>query len=100
MLSLTSVGDYLSISYNDFLATFDMPFLPAVGGDLYVYDNAFLTSLAGFTSLATVGGDLNISYNSTVYNCLSQAEAEAFAATINVAGSIDVSGNGAYIPCP
>ena len=43
----------------------------------------------------TGGGSLRISNT----DCLSQAEAEAFAASISVGGYVTVEGNGADYPC-
>jgi len=46
-------------------------------------------------SLTTVGRQLYIHANA----CLSQDEAEVFAASIDVGGDVIVSGNGANYPC-
>ena len=66
-----------------------------MGGTLTIGGNASLTSLDGRPSLTTVTWLLLIQDNA----CLSQAEAEAFAAFINVDGAVTVSGNGADFPC-
>jgi hypothetical protein len=55
-----------------------------------VQENDVLTSLEGLSGLEVVHGDLNISRNPQ----LSQSEAEAFAARLEVAGEVIVQGNG------
>jgi len=90
-----SVGDDLYIRMNDSLTSVDMPSLSSVGDRLLIENNEQLTSLGGFSNLSSVGGDLYIAYN----NCVSQDEADAFAASLNVGGSISVSHNGADYPC-
>jgi len=46
-------------------------------------------------NLTTVGGDLDIFDNT----CLSQTLADDFAASIDVAGDVNVWSNGDYYPC-
>lgn len=66
-----------------------------MGGSLWILSNPSLTSLEGRASLDSVGEDLSIRYNA----CLSQDEAEAFAASIDVGGTLYLSDNGANYPC-
>ena len=119
---LTSVGEDLYINNNPALTSFDIPaltFLGGIGGGfvgignnpaltnlaglsslesvgyLYIYFNGSLTSLDGLSSLETVSWDLGIWDN----DCLSQGEAEAFAAGLIAGGVVDVYDNGANYPC-
>ncbi len=57
-----------------------------LGGKLVISRNTLLTGLSG---LERVGDRLEISQNKS----LSQSDAEAFAAGLEVAGEIEVSGN-------
>ena len=116
--SLTAVDGFLGILDNDDLANlWGLSSLESLGG-LVIEGNGCLTSLAGVTSLESVGG-LSISNNATlaslnglsglatvgagVYifenDCLSQAEAEAFAVGLTEYGIIEVRDNGANYPC-
>jgi len=87
--SLGDVGDELFISANDSLETLaGLENVQSMEKLRLIYNQA-LMSLDGLSGLKTVRGDLTIKDNPE----LSQAEAEAFAARIDVAGSIEVSGN-------
>ncbi len=115
---LVSVGDILFIEENDALTTIDLPALETIGGDLQlhgddalsvvalpalttvgddlqVYGNASLDSLTGLSALTAVGDALDIRENP----CLSQADAESFATSIEVGGEVMVEDNGADHPC-
>lgn len=87
LANLERVGGELLVHFNDSLAS---PQLTRVRecGELFVASNASITEL-GLDALATVSGDLSILANPV----LSQADAEAFAAQLEVGGAIDVSGN-------
>ena len=92
---LASVDGALVLYQNASLTSVEIPNLTAVGGDLWISHNASLASLAGFATQTTVGGALLINGN----DCLRQSEAEAFAASIEVQGAVDVYDNGANYPC-
>jgi len=94
-LDITSVSQDVNICWNDALPKLDVPDLTTVGSTLHIWDNDSLSSLSGLSGLATVGDNLMI--NSHV--CLSQAEAETFAAGVDVSGGVDVFDNGADYPC-
>ena len=122
--ALSSVGDDLYISYNTALTSIDMPALTTVVDMLFIHDNAALTSL-DMSALTTVGGPMklndttltsldglssltSVGIYSTAYDgslcihgnaCLSQDEAEAFAAGLDVVGHVTVSQNGEDYPC-
>ena len=66
------------------------PGLMAVDNDLEIRDNPGLTSLTGLASLRSVGSILTITGNTA----LPEAEAEAFAAGLDVGFKTDVSDNG------
>jgi hypothetical protein len=66
-----------------------------VGSTLHIWDNDSLAGLSGLSGLTSVGDNLIIAS----HVCLSQAEAEAFAAGVSVAGGVDVYNNGADYPC-
>jgi hypothetical protein len=90
LVGLERVGGVVSIRYNAALPTLvGLGALASVGG-LEVQGNDVLTSLDGLSSLEVVHGDLDISRNPQ----LSQSEAEAFAARLDVAGEVIVQGNG------
>ncbi len=90
LVGLERVGGVVSIRYNAALPTLvGLGALASVGG-IEVQGNDVLTSLEGLSSLQVVHGDLNISRNPQ----LSQSEAEAFAARLEVAGEVIVQGNG------
>ena len=118
--NLEFVSGSLRVGFNDSLTSINMPalvevrnemeiigntFLPSlnglsnltdvgiVGGHLMIAGNDSLTSLEGLSSLASVG-TLFITNN----DCLSQADAEAFADD-HAYGAV-VQGNGANSPCP
>lgn len=95
MPRLSTVAGSLSIQRNDALTTIDMSSLTSVGGILHINYNDSLTDLRGLPSLTTVVAGLEIKGN----DCLSQAEAEAFAASLDVQGFVGVSGNGGDFPC-
>ena len=92
---LTSVDGRLDIFDNGTLTSLDMPVLTSVGGALYIGWNPALTSLDGLSSLTSVGGYLYIQLN----DCLDQAEAEVFAASLDVWGDVTVEDNGVNHPC-
>jgi len=118
---LTTVGGYVSVSYNSALATFSLPALTAVGGDLEVGSNALLTSF-GLPVLTTVGGRLFASFNaalatfslpalSTVYSlwirnnaqlpeCLALAFKDHLVVVHGFTGSWYISGNDSAATCP
>ncbi len=94
--SLVSVGDSLSVTSNGTLTSLDgLSNLTSVGDTLMITLNDSLTGLDGLSSLTTIGGALSIQNNL----CLSQAEAETFAASISVGGNVSVTNNGANYPC-
>ena len=95
MPRLASVAGSLSIQRNDALTTFDLSSLTSVGGILHINHNDALTGLGGLPSLTTVVGGLEIKGN----DCLNQAEADTFAAALDVQGFVSVSGNGGDFPC-
>jgi len=103
MTSLETVGGTpvedstrsLAVWNNPSLSQLDAPLCTSVGGSLSIYDNAYLASTAGLSSMATVGEDVTITGNS----CMSQADAEAFAADLDVAGEVTVEDNGDLHPC-
>lgn len=93
--TLTSVGSLLLIWGNDSLSSLDgLPSLSTVG-NLEIRSNDSLSSLSGLSSLTAVSANLSIYDN----DCLNQAEAEAFATSIDVGGNVKVEGNGANFPC-
>jgi len=85
------LGVYRNIS----LTNVDLPSLLIVAGDVEIGDNAALSSLSGLSSLTSVSGALRIYDNP----CLSPTEAEAFAASIEVGGDIEIYDNGSDYPC-
>jgi len=95
MPSLTSVGSYLQIRDNLNLANLDMSALTAVGNELSLSNNDAMTSLSRLSNLTSIEGSLRIRNN----YCLSQTEAEAFAAEITISGTMMVSDNGTGYPC-
>ena len=95
MPSLTTVDGSMIVGINNTLTSIDMPALTSVNGGLTIGANTALTSLEGMSGLTTVVGDLYLRGN----DCLSQAEAEAFAARISVGGGVTVYDNGANYPC-
>ena len=95
MTNLTTVGGQLQINNSDALLAIDMPSLTTVGGDLKIFVNDVLPTLEGLSGLAEVDGGLSIDHN----DCLSQADAEAFAEGIEVGRIVSVHDNGANYPC-
>ena len=93
--NLTDMGAGLGIYDNATLTSIDMPVLTSVGAGLTIRENDALTSLEGLSSLTSVSVALWIQDNA----CLSQAEAEAFAAGVGESTEF-VYGNGANYPCP
>ena len=92
-----SISGDLTFAAQDWLTSLDLPSLTSVGGSLEFEGNASLTSLSGLsslTSVGTVGHRLSIKSNA----CLSQDEAEAFAAALG-ASTEYVYDNGANYPC-
>jgi len=118
---LATVDDDLSIYDNDSLTSLEgLSSLTTVGRGLLIYDNASLTTLEGLSSFTTVD-DLSILYNDSLTSLeglsgvktvgddlsiydnasLCQSDAEAFAASIEVGGTVDVRDNGsARTDCP
>ena len=93
---LADAGNHLIIGNNAALTGIEMSNLTYVSGYLLeISTNNSLTSLDGLSNTVSVDGDLNISHN----DCLSQTEAEAFAAGITVGGTVTVEDNGANYPC-
>ena len=93
--SITSVG-WLTVEDNDALTSFvGLEGLTSVTTDLEIIGNDLLPHLDALSSLSAVGNDLIVQENS----CLSQTEAEAFAASIEVGGTNTVESNGAHHPC-
>ena len=93
---LESVGGSLTLSYNDSLISLSgLSNLESVDGTLFINRNVSLTRLTGLSSLEYVGGSLRIVCNTS----LSQSDAEAFAASIDVIGDSMVSENGASGDC-
>ena len=86
---LATIGDYLTIEDNNSLTTLGMSSLQYVSGNLIIYRNDVLTSL-NLPKLNSAGGQLQIYSNDS----LCQADAEAFAASIDVGGDIYVEDNG------
>lgn len=66
----------------------------SAGGPADIRYNATLADLVGLSSLSAVGHDLYLLGNA----CLSQEEADAFAASIDTGGAISVQDNNG--PCP
>ena len=99
--SLTTVGTYLVIYDNHALTSLEgLSSLTTVGGGggfLFIINNDALTSLEGLSGLTYVGDDLSIHNNDS----LCQSDAEAFAASIELGGTVDVRDNGtARTDCP
>jgi hypothetical protein len=93
--ALETIGGDLQLHGDDVLSAVDLPALTTVGDDLQVYGNASLDSLTGLSALTAVGDALHIHENP----CLSQADAESFATSIEVGGEVVVEDNGADHPC-
>jgi hypothetical protein len=67
-----------------------------VNGDLTINSHDVLPSLEGLSGIATVNGELAITYN----HCLSQSDALTFAAGVNVGiPPVNVTANGENYPC-
>jgi hypothetical protein len=60
-----------------------------VGGGLTIQINSALTDVGGLLSLASVGGDLTITYN----DVLCQSSVDAFVAACTIGGSTDAEYN-------
>lgn len=82
---LERVGGTLSVHFDDRLDSVALPSLQAVGG-LLISSNASLSS-PGLDALDRVDGDLRILNNPR----MPRAEAEAFAAQIDVGGTVEIS---------
>ena len=95
MPSLVSAGS-VGIGFCDSLTTFNMTSLSTVEDSLSVCYMETLADLDGWASVAIVGNNLGIQENL----CLSQAEADAFAASIHLGGNAVIEDNGANYPCP
>ncbi len=66
---LTSIGDSLSILFNDILPSLQgLEGLTFIGGDLLIGANSILTNLTGLEGLIFIGGDLIIGENSILTN--------------------------------
>ena len=95
--SLVSVGGLL-INNNAALRDLDGLFgiaTTALDSGLTITGNPLISNLDSLVHLECVSGNLTISDN----DCLSQEEAEAFAASLDVEGDIVVQDNGANHPC-
>ena len=96
--SLTTVPEGINIS--DLASLPDLEGLSSLAtltSGLSIYRNDSLGSLDGLSSLVSVGGSLYIQDNAS----LCQADAEAFAASVEVVGSVTVADNGsARTDCP
>ena len=95
MSSLTYLEASLSVNDNELLTDLDVSSLAVLEKSLSVYENDSLSSLDGLSNLKSVGSSLRIANNP----CLSQDEAEAFAASLDVGYTITVEDNGADYPC-
>jgi hypothetical protein len=90
LASLRSVGALFFVVSNARLTTLaGLEQLRSVG-PLRIETNSSLRTLQSLSGLQTVAGDLSILLNPM----LPQAEAEAFAATVNTSGTVTVSNNG------
>ena len=58
-----SITNNLRIDGNNIVDLIPLSTITSVGGDLYIYDNDVLTSLAGLDNIVSVSGSLNVSYN-------------------------------------
>lgn len=88
--NLKSVSGALRIHHSVLLESLEgLENLESVG-ELFIRSNSGLRSLAGLSKLKTVGGDLSIFLNDK----LAQADAESFAAKLQVGGMRKVEGNG------
>ena len=90
-----SITGDLRVIGTDWLTSLDLPCLTSVGGDLEITANSALNSLNGLANLESVGGDLIVTGNF----CLDWVEVDAFAAAIDVGGTVAVSMNGINYPC-
>jgi len=88
---LESIGRDFYLSGTGSLATIEgLSGIRTVGHDMTVFETGYLTSLDGLSSMTSVGGWLSIECN----HALPQANAESFAASIDVGGPIQVENNG------
>jgi hypothetical protein len=88
--SLVRIDDKLVIEDNLETRAIDgLEGVVELAGKLRIENNRYLGGLDGLGGLERVGGDLVIQGNGS----LSQAEAEAFAAALEVGGSVTVEGN-------
>ncbi len=93
--ALATVEGLLNVAQLPSLTSLDgLPNITTVGDSFIISLNASLSSLAGVSSLANVGGNVGIDRN----DCLSQAEAEAFATALGKSTE-SVYENGANYPC-
>jgi len=91
MTGLESVGRNFYVYGTGGLPTIEgLSGLKTVGNDMSVWETGNLTSLDGFFSMTSVGGRLSIECN----HSLPQQDAEAFAASIEVGGPIQLDNNG------
>ena len=60
---LVSIYGYLTLVRNMYMTNFSLTKLQFLGGNLTVQDNPRLTTLDGFPSLQTVGGNVNLTGN-------------------------------------
>lgn len=84
---LGSIGGALLVNNSGLPSFAGLDALGIVAGDLTITQNSRLTSLAGLDALREVGQDLRVSNNSM----LPLADAQAFAAGVNVQGEVIVA---------
>jgi hypothetical protein len=88
--SVTFLTSTLSIRSSTELSSISMPKLISVGADFIIDRVGKLRDFSGLTTLRSVGGNLNISNNAS----MTDATATAFAATLDIAGTITIKTNG------
>lgn len=84
----------LDVFSNSCLTSLDVSALSTVE-ILFIYENDSLPNLDGLSGFTNVGWDLTIALN----DCLSQEEAESFAAPLDVGDDVCVEDNGVDYPC-
>jgi hypothetical protein len=88
--SLTFLTSNLSLRSSTALESISMPKLVSVGGDFTVDRVGKLRDFSGLPTLRSIGGNLNISNNAG----MTDAIATAFAATLDIAGTVTIKTNG------
>lgn len=64
---LTSIGGYLSISFNDSLTNLTgLENIDSIGGNFHMEDNPILSSIAGLINLTSIGGEVVIKENDSL----------------------------------